>query len=412
MKKFLLTLMAILSISTVTFAGNVSVQLNGEIINFTDSNDQRVDAQIINDRTMVPLRKIFELLGATVDWDDATSTAFATKDDISIKLQIDNPIAEVTEKGVTRKVALDSKPVLINWRTLVPLRFISESLGKQVAWDNANQTAIIIDYDYFENEINKKSPLLYKLMEKDDSSIYRLNISRNYYDLSNGANNNTSNVYSTIFRNSENEKEILVDFNGTSELFKEIVSEGWGTIDLKVNYKEDEVSYSTTSSVLNKMLKSKSDTYKNLELAGKYNEDIGDTIRALIGIDENSINVSTFANMKREFDTLLNSFSYSNSTSASTIKLKNTQALVAGKYIDITNFDNVVFKDDVLMAYNIINKLIFNYDVKNDELIYDYPTINVTMNLSEISGSIDLSMKVELLNDYNEKVVYDVKIAK
>ena len=36
MKKFLLTFLAVLSISTVTFAGNVSVQLNGEIINFTD----------------------------------------------------------------------------------------------------------------------------------------------------------------------------------------------------------------------------------------------------------------------------------------------------------------------------------------------------------------------------------------
>ena len=226
MKKFLLTFLAVLSISTVTFAGNVSVQLNGEIINFTDSNGQRVDAQLINNRTMVPLRKIFELLGATVDWDDATQTAYATKGDTSIKLQIDNPIAEVTENGVTRKVTLDSKPVLVNWRTLVPLRFISESLGKQVAWDNANQTAIIIDYDYFLNKINQKAPMLYKLIAKD-SSTSRITITRNYYDLSNSAYNTTSNVYGTIFKNSDNSQTIMVDLSGTSELFKEIVSEGW-----------------------------------------------------------------------------------------------------------------------------------------------------------------------------------------
>lgn len=412
MKTFLLTLMAILSISTVTFAGNVNVQLNGEIINFTDSNGQRVDAQIINDRTMVPLRKIFELLGATVDWDDATQTAFATKDDISIKLQIDNPIAEVTENGITRKVTLDSKPVLINWRTLVPLRFISESLGKQVAWDNANQTAIIIDYDYFANAINKKSPLLYKLMEKNESSTYRLNITRNYYDLKNSSRNTTSNIYSTIIKNSENSREVLVEFSGTSDLFKEIVAEGWNSIDLNIINNENEITYSTTNATLNKMLTSKNNTYEELMLTGKYDASFGDMMKEMFALEEKNINISTFANIKREYDAFLNSFTYSNSSGASNIKLNNKNGIVAGKYIDVTEFDNIIFNDEVIAAYNVVNKLIFNYDVRNDELIYDYPTINVTMNVNEITESIYLDLKIELINDYNEKVVYDVKITK
>lgn len=411
MKKFLLTFLAVLSISTVTFAGNVSVQLNGEIINFTDSNGQRVDAQLINNRTMVPLRKIFELLGATVDWDDATQTAYATKGDTSIKLQIDNPIAEVTENGVTRKVTLDSKPVLVNWRTLVPLRFISESLGKQVAWDNANQTAIIIDYDYFLNKINQKAPMLYKLIAKD-SSTSRITITRNYYDLSNSAYNTTSNVYGTIFKNSDNSQTIMVDLSGTSELFKEIVSEGWGSIDLDITYNENGITYSTTSTILNQMLTNKSNTYKELELTGKYNDSLGDMMKSLLNINENNINVATFMNIKNEFDALLNSFTYSNTANTSTIKINNEQALIAGKYIDITDFDNVIFNDEIMKAYSVVNKLIFNYDVKNDELIYDYPTINATINVSEITDSIDLEMNIELINDYNEKVVYNVKVSK
>ena len=86
----LIATLTILLVNTTTFAGNVYVQLNGELIDFTDANGNRVDAQIVNSRTMVPLRKIFELLGATVDWDNETRTAFAVKGDTSIKLQIDN----------------------------------------------------------------------------------------------------------------------------------------------------------------------------------------------------------------------------------------------------------------------------------------------------------------------------------
>ena len=62
-KKTLIMVMMIVIIlvmNTTTFASNVYVQLNGEIIDFTDSNGNRVDAQIVNNRTMVPLRKIFE----------------------------------------------------------------------------------------------------------------------------------------------------------------------------------------------------------------------------------------------------------------------------------------------------------------------------------------------------------------
>ena len=47
-----------------------------------------------------------------------------------------------------KRIEFDVQPQLINDRTMVPLRFISESLGKQVAWDAREQTAIIIDYDY------------------------------------------------------------------------------------------------------------------------------------------------------------------------------------------------------------------------------------------------------------------------
>ena len=128
------------------YAAEVNVQINGEIINFEDTN-----ARIINNRTMVPFRRIFNELGVTnenIDWNGDTKTIIARKDDIEIKLQIGNDIAEKKIGNQFTKITLDSVPVTDNGRTLVPLRFIAESLGKTVGWDSVNKTAIIIDYDY------------------------------------------------------------------------------------------------------------------------------------------------------------------------------------------------------------------------------------------------------------------------
>ena len=63
MKKLvLITTIFCILIASVSLAADVKVQINGQIIDFTDSNGNKVEAQTINSRTMVPLRKIFEIL--------------------------------------------------------------------------------------------------------------------------------------------------------------------------------------------------------------------------------------------------------------------------------------------------------------------------------------------------------------
>ena len=100
-----------------------------------------VDPTIINDRTMVPLRAIFEALGADVDWDDATKTITAVKDGTTIKMQIGND--KMTKDGV--ESTLDSAPVIIDSRTLVPVRAIAESFGSDVSWEAETKTVIVKD---------------------------------------------------------------------------------------------------------------------------------------------------------------------------------------------------------------------------------------------------------------------------
>ena len=106
-------------------------------------NDERVkfDQQpiIVNDRTLVPLRAIFEALGATVDWEDETSTVTSVKDDTTISLQIGDNIMYVNGKGKE----LDVPAQLVNDRTLVPVRAISEAFGCTVEWDGDTNTVYV-----------------------------------------------------------------------------------------------------------------------------------------------------------------------------------------------------------------------------------------------------------------------------
>jgi competence protein ComEC len=91
---------------------------------------------IENNRTLVPLRAIFEVLGAQVSWNGDTNTITAVKGDTTITLQIGNTIAY--KNG--QPLVLEVPPKTINNRTLVPLRFVSEALGAQVTWEEASQS--------------------------------------------------------------------------------------------------------------------------------------------------------------------------------------------------------------------------------------------------------------------------------
>ncbi len=411
MKKFILAVCFILSFSSVVMAG-VTVELNGQTINFTDENGLTVNPQIINSRTMVPLRKIFETLGAQIEWYGETETVIATKGDTIVKLQINNPIAEVTKSGVTEKITLDSKPVIVENRTLVPLRFISESLEKQVAWDQETQTAIIIDYEYFINEIKNKAPVLGRALEKESVQT-NLKIVKEYYDLKNSANNTNSVVNAQIYNNSNNNKKVVVNLSGTSELFKEIVNEGWSNFDIVLDFSEKGVTYSSSSTIINKMLEEKYRTYESLNLKGSYDDSWENFIKNIYGLEEADVGLVTFYRLDSEYKEFLKLFNFSNTATSSVIKGNGLNYMNATtKYLDYTKFDNVLLENDIVQVYNILNKLIFNYDVEKDALLYDASTINVTMNTTVNEGVYNTSFVVELLNDFDEKVVYTVNITK
>jgi len=99
-----------------------------------------VQPQIIDGRALVPFRLIAQALNISVDWDNNNRTVFASDGKTRIILQIDNKIAHINDMPIT----LDSPPIIINGRTLIPLRFFSEAFGCQVDWIAKTRTITIV----------------------------------------------------------------------------------------------------------------------------------------------------------------------------------------------------------------------------------------------------------------------------
>ena len=111
----------------------ISVKVNGETLSF----DQ--PPVIIGGRTLVPLRAIFVALGATVDWEQSTKTAIAKKGADEIKVSIGS--SELYKSGTVKELDVPAK--LINDKTMVPARAVSEAFGATVDWDQSTRTVII-----------------------------------------------------------------------------------------------------------------------------------------------------------------------------------------------------------------------------------------------------------------------------
>ena len=98
-----------------------------------------VSPTVINGRTMVPMRSIFEGLGAAVEWNNYTRGITAQKEDKTITLYLNEKNAFIN--GVSH--SLDTPAVAVNGRTMVPVRFVAESLDCKVYWDSYNQLVSI-----------------------------------------------------------------------------------------------------------------------------------------------------------------------------------------------------------------------------------------------------------------------------
>jgi len=123
----------------------ISIEFDGRVI----TGD--VSPIIAGGRTLVPMRFIFETLGADVFWDSATRTVSGRKAGKVISMVVGSGTATVDGRSVT----LEQPAQISNGRTLVPLRFVSQALGAQVEWDGARAIVRIAST----NESRRRAPV-------------------------------------------------------------------------------------------------------------------------------------------------------------------------------------------------------------------------------------------------------------
>ena len=118
----------------IDYAPMECVTLNGQELDF----DQ--PAIILNNQLFIPFRAVFEALGATVEWEQSTYTAVATKDETVVAVSIGD--LSITVNGVS--IDLDAFPQIRNDRILIHEHDLSKAAGVEITWERENRTATIV----------------------------------------------------------------------------------------------------------------------------------------------------------------------------------------------------------------------------------------------------------------------------
>ncbi|MCL2167004.1 MAG: copper amine oxidase N-terminal domain-containing protein, partial [Clostridiales bacterium] len=134
MRKDIETILATVKAIPLIPADGIQVIVDGKRLAFD------VPPQNVNNRVLVPLRAIFEEMGAEIDYDQATQTVTAAKGDTVVVLTIGDSSPTINGKVVP----LDQPGIIIGGRTLAPLRFVAEAFGGAVEWIGDKQTAAIL----------------------------------------------------------------------------------------------------------------------------------------------------------------------------------------------------------------------------------------------------------------------------
>lgn len=160
---FLIVLVLLVLSSASVFAkGDTKLYIDGKEVK-TD-----VSPEIVNNRVMVPVRSIFEELGADVTWIGSRKQVIVKSISTRIVLNVDKTKAYVDDKAFE----LDVAPMIINGRTVIPVRFVSETLGYDVIWDSKTNSVHIN-----KPVVVEKEPLIQKITITEQSESSKVVVS-------------------------------------------------------------------------------------------------------------------------------------------------------------------------------------------------------------------------------------------
>lgn len=246
LKKALVTAITIIGsalISTSVFAADdITVEVNGDKIKFVDQG-----AEIVDGRTLIPLRGVFDSMGFEVTWDDVSRSA-----------KISNSLKDITVTENLKRITANTKtfdidvaPQILNSRLMIPLRAIAESIDATVEWDSTTKTVSI------------------------------------YYNKADGVDNSINNIGMDEQQYFKTLISLMEELRTTAEPLEDAVLDNvanLGSYSKTLSPKINEAIYTDIESILDKILELKAPD--GLEEANSYLEDYVNLIKNLINFSK------------------------------------------------------------------------------------------------------------------------------
>ena len=184
MKRFISVLLLITIIITfgsssiaVAETGVISVFLDGKRLSFD------VPPIIIDGRTLVPMRKIFEELGYTVSWNKDKQRITAVKGELSVQLDIGDTLAIFD--NYESAAQLDVPAQIIDGRTMVPLRFVATAANYDVLWDAISNTIHIESKVLYSGFVRENQPIFIEddvIYYKEGETAYKISLDGSVFE--------------------------------------------------------------------------------------------------------------------------------------------------------------------------------------------------------------------------------------
>ncbi len=139
--------LASLVLAAMSLAQEIRVEVNG-----TPASYDGTAPKVIKGRVLIPVRGTLDQFGVNMNWDPDTQVFTAEKDDLKVTMKIGDKVAYRNGDPVT----LDVPGQILEGRTLVPLRFLSECFGATVQWDGIKRLVTITTPGPTEDQRNSK----------------------------------------------------------------------------------------------------------------------------------------------------------------------------------------------------------------------------------------------------------------
>ncbi len=162
-KTLLLTAIAAAAFSVTCLAQGITVTLNGNTISFPNQQPT-----VVEGRTLIPLRGVFDNMGYSIDWNGTTKTVTLTKNGDEIVINIGENCYYLN--GVSNTIDVPAQ--IINGSTMLPLRAIADASGCQVLWDGDTKTATIVYIEGYADVVTEGTIIADTQSEADYAKSY------------------------------------------------------------------------------------------------------------------------------------------------------------------------------------------------------------------------------------------------